>query len=212
MDDASTPAPEQIQDTPAAAPEVEDTQPTPVDYRARYENLRPEFDRKSQQLAEYEERLAAYEAQQQEPEEEDGEEYDWEDTVARRELAELRAALAAEREQANQEKAYVADSEYITSEIETLEKELDDSLDERESNLIGNYAYHNRDENGKPDVRAAYQLYTDGLEARKAKWVKTKRSPKVNSGPAAVDVPDLDNPKQRVEYIDRRMAEADDSF
>jgi hypothetical protein len=204
---AEEPTAPEVQDTPTPAPET-DT-PTPVvDYEARYNSLRPEFDRRSQQLREYEERLAAFEQAQQPEDDEEDYEYEYEDPVARRELAELKALIASQQEETQQRQQAEQENHYVNSEIETLEKELEEEFSDDEWNTLGILSERFRDEDGKPDVRVAYKTLFEGvLEPRKQKWVKTKRSPKVSSGPAAAQSIDLDDPQTRREYMARQLQE-----
>jgi hypothetical protein len=170
--------------------------------------LRPEFDRRSQQLREYEEQLAAYQQAQQPEEDEEDYEYEYEDPVARRELAELKALIASQQEETQQRQQAEQENHYVNSEIETLEKELEEEFSDDEWNTLGILSERFRDEDGKPDVRVAYKTLFEGvLEPRKQKWVKTKRSPKVSSGPAAAQSIDLDDPQTRREYMARQLQE-----
>jgi hypothetical protein len=158
MAEEPTPTPE-VQDTPAPSAPAEDTQTPVVDYQHRYDNLRPEFDRTKQQLREYEERLAAYEAQQQEPEDDEDYEYDYEDSVARRELAEIKALLSEREQQETLERQHTETVAFIDNELEAIEKEFSEELSDSESSWIGNYALVNPDEEGRPDVRRAYEAF-----------------------------------------------------
>ena len=205
MSELDTPAPDEIQDTPTdAAPDVDTQQPV-VDYEARYHSLRPEFDRKSQRLAELEE-LFAQSQQTDTPDDDEDFEYDFEDSVARqaaeraaREVAELKAQLLQQQEKADRDS-------YITSELEAIEAATKDEFDEDESDWIGNYALNHPDEHGNPDVRAAYERFNRIFERRKSKWASGKRADRPAAGPGAVEVPDLDDPEQREQYIDRLMS------
>lgn len=202
-------------DTSTEAAPVEETPPTPVNYEERYNSLRPEFDRRNQRLSEFEALLndpnaLAARLQELAPEQDppdDDDEYLYEDPVARQRLAELEARLERNEkaEQADRERGET--SAHITSELESLEEEFDDELNQKESDWIGNFALANRDENGKPDVRLAYQTYTELIDGRNAKYVQGKKSPQVKSGPGAAKTVNLDDPREREDYITRRLAE-----
>lgn len=189
-----------------------DTQPTPVvDFESRYNNLRPDYDRKSQRLAELEAEREQWLASQQEPEEDDGEyeEYDFEDSVARQRLEDLEARIA-EREQAETLAAQQAEeSAHIDSELEAIEKETQDEFSQEESDWIGNYALAHKDEHGKPDVRLAYKTYIDLIEGRKSKWISTKKAPRPGTGAAAKEEVKLDTSDDRSRYMAQRLEELD---
>jgi hypothetical protein len=206
MDDESAP---QIEDTPQepSAPQ-EDTAAEDhkvVDYRSRYENLLPEFTRKSQRLAELEAQLE----QPGEPQYEDDGEYAEEDiyeldqqAIARLARQEVEAALSKrERQQADKE----AEIAFVNSEIDTLERELDEQFSDAEWDYLGRRSEQLRDESGRPDVRRAYEDFNSMLDDRKQKWVSGKRSSKPASGPGAAEVVDLDDSEARAKFIDRVM-------
>lgn len=208
MPEEATPAPEEIQDTPAQETEtpVEDTSPAPVvDYEQRYNNLRPEFDRTKQQLREYEEQLQALQTQEQAPEDDEDYEYEYEDSVARQGLERIETLLAERDEQATLERQHAEATSHIDSELTALETEYSEEFSDSEAEWIGTRAYALRDENGKPDVRAAYDAFNKMLEGRKAKWTKTKKAPKVNSGPPAAQIQELDTSQKRADYIDQQI-------
>lgn len=197
---------------------VEDTPTSPeslIDWEKRYNDLRSFSDRRAneaqQELQTYEEQLAAIEAQQ--PPRPYSEEYDYDEEddplvdhvqklEARQRATEqqLRERIEADTHEQQLEEEYT----YIDSELKAIEEATKDELSEVEANWIGNYAGANRDEHGRPDVRLAYHTYTKLLEDRKQKWVSSKPSGgRPAAGPGAVEVPDLDDPEQREEYLDR---------
>lgn len=213
MTDEVTPAPE-TPDTPIEAAPVEDTQPVPVNWKDRYDSIRPEFDRKSQRLAELEAEREQWLASQQEeePEYDDEMEYEFEDSTARRELAEIKALLKERDEQAAASKKQQEDTTHIDDELTALEKEFDDEFTDEEANILGNLALSNRDEHGNPDVRAAYELFfSNVLEGRKQKWTSSKKkASKPAAGPGAVEVPDLSTAEGRIAYANELARQAED--
>jgi hypothetical protein len=205
MDDESAPLNEDTPQDPTAPQEdtaAEDHKV--VDYRSRYENLLPEFTRKSQRLAE----LEALQ-NEEEPQYEEDDEYADEDiyeldqqAIARLARQEVEAALSKrERQQAEQQ----AEIAFVNSEIDTLERELDEQFSDAEWDYLGRTSEGLRDETGRPDVRRAYEQLNGILEDRKQKWVSGKRSSKPASGPGAAEVVDLDDSNTRAEFIDRVM-------
>lgn len=180
-----------------------------VDYRGRYENILPEFTRKSQRLKEYEERYGSLDDQQSEYEDDDEQYAEYEEAydpdeyrrIARKEAESL---LAARDRQVREQQA---EENFVNSEIETLERELKEEFSDAEWDFLGNTAVALRDESGKPDVRRAYEHFNGLLEGRKKKWVSGKRSARPGSGPGAAELVDLDDSQARADFIDRVMSE-----
>lgn len=173
-----------------------------VDYRKRYDNLLPEYTRKSQRLAELEAQL-----EQQAPEEDDDEfEYvDFDPNELRRLARKEAESLLAERDRVQREAK--AEEDYVNAEIERLEKELKEDFTDGEWDYLGQTAAALRDEHGRPDVQRAYEHFNGLLEGRKKKWVSGKRSARPGSGPGAAEVVDLDDPKERARFIDNIMGQ-----
>jgi hypothetical protein len=204
-DEAQAP---EIPDTPIEEAPQGDTPPPVVDYETRYNNLRPEFDRKSQQLREYEERLAAYEQSQQPEPEYDDDEYDYEDTVARQEIAQLKALLA-QRDQETQTKLEAErEAAFINTEIKLLEKEQEEQFSDDEWNTIGIIAERFRNEEGEPDIARAYeQLFGKIVKPRREKYVSTKKASRPRSGSPAAQSIDLDDRDTRRDYMTQKLME-----
>jgi len=199
-------APDPSQDTPSAVPE-EETRPV-VDYEARYTSLRPEFDRKSQRLAELEAEREQWLASQQEPEDDDQYEYEYEDPVARQEIAELKALLAKRDQETQQRQEAEREKAFINTEIELLEKEQEEEFSDDEWNTLGILAERYRDEQGKPDLKVAYeQLFGKIVTPRREKYVSTKKASRPRTGAAAAQSIDLDDPKARREYMTQKLVE-----
>ena len=194
-----------VEDTPTPEAPVEDT--PLVDYEARYNNLRPEFDRRSQQLREYEERLAAYEQAQQEPED-DYEDFEYEDQVARQEIAQLKALLSKQQEDTRKQQEAEQERKFIENNIELLEKEQEEEFSDDEFEALGIFAERYRDEEGKPDIARAYEhLFGKIVKPRREKYVSTKKASRPRSGAAAAQSIDLDDPKARREYMTQKLVE-----
>lgn len=203
-DEAQTPA---EPDTSIDAAPATDTPPPVVDYEARYNSLRPEFDRKSQQLREYEAQLAEYQQSQQEPEEDDYE-YEYEDSVARQEIAQLKALLAKQQEDTQTKLAAEREAAFVNTEIERIEKEQEEEFSEDEWETLGILSERYRKEDGTPDIDRAYErLFGKIVQPRREKYVSTKKAAKVRSGPSAAQSIDLDDPKARKEYMTQKLME-----
>jgi hypothetical protein len=214
MPDENQAAPE-TPDTPPAdeAAPTEETQPSPaVDYESRYNNLRPEFDRKAQRLAELEAEREQWLQAQQEPEEEGDEyEYDYEDSVARQEIAELKALLAQRDQETQQYLAAERETAFVNTEIERLEKEQQEVVGEfsdDEWETLGVLSERFRKEDGTPDVDRAFEhLFGKIVKPRREKYVSTKKARKPGSGSAAAQSIDLDDPQVRREYMTKQLIE-----
>jgi hypothetical protein len=194
-------------------PQTEDTSTTPViDWEKRYNDLRSFADRRDterqQELQTYQERLEAVEASQQQPDYDDGDygELDEFDIAVRRELDEVKAQLRQREEQDTLARQKQEEHAHIDAELDTIEKEFDEELNDKESEWIGNYALANRDEHGRPDVRLAYATYNELLEGRKSQWVSKKKSTaSPAAGPGAVEVPELKTARDRIDFINEQV-------
>lgn len=203
-----------VTDTPEenVAPPVDTAPPPVVDYEQRYTNLRPEYDRKSQRLAELEAEREQWLASQQpqEPEYED-DEYDYEDTVARHEIAQLKALLSKQQEETQHQQAVEREQAFINSEIKVLEAEQEEEFSDDEWNTLGILAERYRTEGGEPDIKVAYeQLFGKIVKPRREKYVSTKKASRPRSGSPAAQSIDLDDPDARKEYMAQKLAELED--
>jgi hypothetical protein len=211
-----------VEDTPSDVTEIPE-----VDYEKRYKDLQSWATQRDQErLQELEEakaRLEQYEALQQQPvqpryrdDDEDYEEPVYDPLADPRVQAHLNKvsqleAKLAEREQREaaamqQERDYAHIDAYLDQVEATTKKEFDP----RVATWIGREALANRDPvTGAPDVEGAYASYRQIIEAEKAQWVSSKpgRGAAPASGPGAVEVPDLDDPDARGEYLDRIAGE-----
>lgn len=208
------------QDTPESPVEteapVEDTPESPeqlVDWEDRYNNLRSFADRRAneyqQELEEARQRLAAIEAQQSQHSDVEYDEDDDDPLVRHIQQMEARQAaleqqLAAQREADTLAEQQEQEYTYIDAEIGAIEKKLGTKLSDTLANRLGRDAQAMRDEHGRPDVQRAFSEWRRDLEAEKKAWVESKpQSARPATGPGAVEVPDLDDPEQLEEYLDR---------
>lgn len=199
--------------------------PAPVvDFEKRYKDLQAEFTRRAQrdaerdeQLRTYQEQIEALQARQpyspQFDEDDDEEFYDDPSKhptiqAGMQRIAQLEAQLAQQREQDTLQRQADEESHYIDGELDRIESQFKIKLDDDESAIIGREALANRDPlTGRPDVEGAYATYHRILEGRKKQWVEGKRSaPAPATGPGAVEVPDLDDPEQLEEFLDRAFS------
>lgn len=219
MPDEATPAPDEVQDTPQEVPAQQDTPDEVVNYRERYESLRPEFDRKSQAYAEAQsilqdpEKLAAYwQEQGYGADEEDDDTFQEEavDSHTYQELQQLRQETAALKEwRAQQEQAASQQSEiaFIDEQLASVENEHGE-ISDKAAEWIGNRSLVQRDEQGRPDVAKAFEEFRSILEEDRQKYVKTKKVPsRPGSGAAAVEQVDKTTRKGRVNLLTQRMDE-----
>jgi hypothetical protein len=182
--------------------------------------LRPEFDRNQQRLSNYEQlvdhlqdpehQAEALEALGLQLADEEDDEYDWDDEndpderVDRIESyleqeAELRAMAA-------QEDAML---DAVEDRVEALQKEHGDFSDEELETIFG-IAEANPDDDGIPDVKYAYELLTKVSDARREKYLESKKGTKPPVGQAAGDNVDLDDEDGRVKAL-ADMLEAEEA-
>lgn len=188
---AAPPAPE---DTPAVpeAPASPDT-PTPespevIDYKQRYEDLRPEFDRRNELLADIEGRNgperqaralqehARIELEDEEALAEEDDEFELPPDPSE-EIAEIRQELA-ERDEASQQAEFNdLEDRYITATLGDLEGKENLKLTDDEKELVRNYGLNNRDEfDGKPDLEGGFAALKASLEADRKRYMESKRN------------------------------------
>jgi hypothetical protein len=218
MAEEATEAPEETQDTPdESGPESQEETATPatqepeINYEQRYNDLRSEFDRRNQAFAALEGRLGP-QAQAQAlnafgfdmDDEDDFEERDNESEEDRVARLEQWAASQQEREQFESLQAQEAD--YLTSEIEAIEKAEKRELSDQEIDLIANLAYSQRTETGEPDVRGAYQALVGYGKSQREAYVESKKAPKAPIGSPGDEQIDTSDDQKRQEAMARMMA------
>lgn len=175
-----------------------------VDYRSRYENLLPEFTRKSQRLAELESQL-----QQGDDQYEDDDELEYAggyepDDIERLIDQKTEAALARRDRQQAEKDAEIA---FVNAEITRIEKETGDEFSDEEWDYIGRTSEDLRREDGRPDVERAFEHFNAVIEGRKKKWYSGKKSARPASGADAAEVVDLDDSEARAKFIDDIMGQ-----
>lgn len=200
--DPTQEAPEEVVET---TPDTPDTDT--IDYAKRYNDLRPEFDRTKQELAQYRQIIEAlsdperapealsalgYEYEQDTPEEEP--QYEDPTEALRSELNQIKSRL----EQKEQEEAKQAD---LAQQLEDLAKEVGSDFDQDEVQLLVDLAERMPDNRGRPQVKAAFERLTGYEEKKKQSWVKTKRSRQAPQGQPGVPVPDTSTEAGRIDAM-----------
>jgi hypothetical protein len=201
----------------------------PDELKGAYKQMRDAFSSKTQTLAEQRrEAQEALELQQalRDPdsnpellerygllvegdEEPEFEQYDDPTEALEQRIAQLEAERQTEhqtREQAELEEAEIA---YVNQGLSDLMKTTGrDDFSPEEIQLIGDLSRLRRDPEGLPDVQGAYNaIYAEALGKERSRWVGQKNSPQAPAGGAAVEVPDTDNPRDRVDYMAQKLAE-----
>jgi hypothetical protein len=222
-------APDIEPDTPDnAAPENEgDAANSPeavVDWRQRYESLRPEFDRRNEELKEAQAQAQlvaalrsddpkerAWAAEELGLEYEDPDLYDdTPDDPTAKQLSEL-LAWKEEVDKREQERSTVAqqqaDFEYVFENVEKLGYDLDSEEEKADLEVITKLALNQRDEHGQPDVAAAVDLVKQIRgSGEKGVFKGKKNAPYVApGGQSATQQPDLDNDKARQEWMIQQL-------
>lgn len=214
-------------DTPAPEPEAPDQghaeeSQAAVDFEKRYNDLRPEYDRVTQRSSQLEQLISA--AQQGDPEaldalglepaeddtQNDDEYVDPYESLSQK-VESLEEMLARQQEEEQNFARFQQENEYVNSEVEKLEQKLGRDIGEEEYDLITSWAASMRDEQGRPDVAAAYDKWDKLLNAKKKDYFESKKAPQVGTGAAATKEVNLDDPNERHEYIVSRLNQMDQS-
>lgn len=213
MPDEATQAPEEVQDTPDNAA-VEEAKPAEVpadQWEQRYNDLRPEFDRRNALLSAAEGHQGP-EAQAQAlrqlgvevemaPEEEDDDLY--EDPTERLEKRlEAQEQKIVEREEKEQEDHFQQlEENYIASTLSEIEGKESVKLSEREKKIVRNNALANRLEDGRPDLEGAFDDLKGSWTERQANYRASKDSTPAPLGSAGEEKIDFSNPKARRKFM-----------
>lgn len=205
--------PAETEPTDGSQAETQDT----TDWKARYENLQPEFTRASQEAAENRQYRQILEAAKQgdtdaqrwiaaqlEWEIEAGEELEDDEQP----LLDPRVDQLLQAEQARQEQAQLDSIEsHVDGEIDKLAEAAGvENLSDDARDLI--FAALTPGQDGNPDVAKAFKKVTGLSEAAIKDYVAGKRRPpQAPSGSSPSHQPDLDDPEQRRQYILSRIGE-----
>lgn len=204
------PAPAPQDTPPEPAPEGTPGAQQEIDYRKRYEDLRPQFDRTAQEraalAAEMERVTSDAEYQRQLMESwgyavEDPPVTDPTDELRQQlsELQEWKSNLTAEQQQAQQLQA-------LNASVDEQFRALGDDIDKDTREWIESKALTiNPRDDGMPDIAGAHKAFTEWELARQKAWQQTKRrAPHIPAGGSAgTNAPDLDkmNPTELAEWM-----------
>lgn len=212
-------APAETRDTPADAPPGEGHAHETVDFEKRYNDLRPDYDRKSQRLAELEElerslsdperqaeALRRFEielADDELPDDDDdfGDDPEFRDPR----VDKLMEELQAERQQRETERAQQQFDESFTDQIEAIEKTEGRELDEDEIAILHDRALLRAVRGEQPSVEALYQDLDKVWDKRSKTYVESKKAPRVTAGRSASEQPDLDDEAARHRWLQQRL-------
>ena len=184
------------------APESPDS--PAVDYEKRYSDLRPEYDRTTQRLSQYEQfigNLRNPETQaealralgfdlEDENAEPDDDYTDPEDRYEQR-FAQIEQFLQQEAEAKAQADYEKLERQYLDEQVAEIAKSESVELTAEEREAVEGLADRMRDEDGIPDVKGAYELLSRAAEARQKRYVKSKKAPKVELGAAGTEKLDM---------------------
>jgi hypothetical protein len=194
-------APEEAETPPPAAGTPPETPVTPetgappespsdspeIDWKQRYEDLRPEADRRASILADIEgrngpERQAAALSERarieleaaDEAEEEDDDDFDLPPDPNER-IDQLERERQDERQQREDAEFDQLEEKYLESTVEALEAQAGLKLSDEAYDFVVNKALANRDpHDGKPDVEGSFKAWKAEVEAAGQSWVKSK--------------------------------------
>lgn len=190
------------QETPAESPAES------VDYQKRYDDLRPEFDRTTQRLKEFEEfygQLADPETQAQalkalglelQQDEEDDDEYRDPDDELRQQVQELTAHQQQEAEVRQEAETAQLEQMYVEQEIGKL-----GNLSEAWKKQIAEFAVAYEDDEGLPDVKGVYDQLVALAKEDRENYVKSKKSETVQAGTAGIESIDMNDEDARRKVV-----------
>jgi hypothetical protein len=208
MDEQDPQAP--IVDTPEPSAPDHGTPEPQINWQKRYEDLRPQFDRTNQQLAqlndeEYRKQLMAqwgYEVEDAPPEQE------WVDPTdeLRQELNELKQ-WRDQRTQAEQEQEQL---QRITASVDDQFKAAQADLDPATREWVTTRAL-NMDprEDGMPDIAGALEAYGAWVEGQQKQWEEARRKPRApripSGGQEGTSAPDLNDREARRAHMAEQL-------
>jgi len=204
----STPAP--IEETPAATEQT-------IDWQKRYEDIRPEFDRTNQALSQYQSLVDGLQSEDPDTraeaalalgfelvdgaEEEVDEPVD-QDTELARQVAELNQWRAQQQQDATEQQQLAQVEAHVDAQMGALE-----GLDEADRDWVLSRALAlDPDDQGMPDVRAAFADLVARDTRKQQAWGKTKKAPSISAvGQEGTQAPNLDNDHERQQWMAERL-------
>jgi len=219
MPDEATPAPDEVQDTPTDAA-VEETKPaedapaSTDNWEQRYNDLRPEFDRKNQLLSAAEghqgPELQAQALRQigveveleQEEEDKDDEWVDPDDRIDKLE------AKLAERDEADKEAQWAQREEsFIDTTLSEIEGKESMKLSDAETKFVVTNALSNRDpQSGEPNLQGAFDDLKGIKSAARDEYLASKKSTAAPIGTAGEEKVDFTNADARRKFMSEDLA------
>jgi hypothetical protein len=209
-------APEVDQDTPInAAPEEGKPAEVPAgtdNWEQRYNDLRPEFDRRNALLTAAEgqqgpeaqaQALRQLGIEVQMEEEEEAEPDPWEDPTERLEqrLTAQEERLTQREEKEQQEHFAQLEDQYIKSTLGEIEGKENVKLSDAEKRVVRNAGLANRLEDGRPDLQGAFDDLKGIKSAAAEEYRASKNTPLPPVGSAGEEKLDTRNPEQRRAFM-----------
>lgn len=212
-EDSGTPTDAAVPDAPA--PESTDSQTAPdnIDWKQRYEDLRPEADQRASILADIRgqngpERQAQVLREQAqielEAEEEEAPDDDYLDPgeAALQRTEALEQRLAEQQQQSEAAEFDRLEDQYITKTIKDLEGEHGVTLSDKEKRFVKNDALANRLQDDRPDLEGAMETLIEFKKAERNAVVNGKKdAPMAPVGTAGEDKLDLSDDETRQKYM-----------
>lgn len=214
-EETQAPADEQVQDTPEAPEEggpeqgIPADKPESVDWEKRYNDLRPEFDRQNQRVSQLEEfygQLADPETQADalralglELDAEEEEEYQDPEEVLAKRLEGVESYLTQQQEQAQEAELLELENQFVEMSISEIEKEHG-SLSDQEKELLEGLADIYRDDDGLPDMAAAYERFVSATKAAQDRYLASKKADKPDLGITGTEKVNLNDPNARAKH------------
>lgn len=212
-----TPAPEETQDTPNVAGPAGTPGDQIIDYEKRYSDLRPEFDRTKQELAQYQDlvnglssddldtRARAAQALGLEFVQDDDEEApELADNPLETRLEALERQIAEQAAAAEQQQFLERAQAHVDAQFQTLP-----DLEEADKEwVIARALELPANEEGLPDIQGAHKVLKEYEADLQKRWAASKKAPHVSPvGSQATSTPNLDDPNERRAYM-AQMLEA----
>jgi len=221
MPDEATEAPgvEETPDTPSTPEETPETsasdgqsQDESVDWAKRYNDLRPEFDRTTQRLSQYEQVVNAL----QDPDlrddalsalgielDEEAEEYDDPVDAMNSKFSALEQKLAEQEETRESERYEQAEEKFIAQGLDGIAKRENAEISETQRELISQLATRDdfRLDDGEPDLDRAYKTLNGFAKEVREGHLKTKKAPRIPDGQSGERTVNLDNEEEDLDWM-----------
>ena len=199
--------------TPAISPETAPVAPADTDYKQRYDDLRPQYDRTMSRAQELErlhqglqsgdpDAYAALGLQLADDTPTQDTTPDDPTLKLQERIDKIEQEFSTRQQQEREEQELAKVEQYIDSQASALA--LDD---EDRAWIVARALSLEPNPDGLPDIAAAHKEFTDWETARQQKWKGTKRAPHVSpAGTAGTPTVDMNDPKARIAYMQERMS------